>query len=171
MRCISLLLGAATRVRARPQISLVCCVESRPQHFTVANEDHNCYTFDLRKLDTAMMVHKDHVSAVYVTAPPACVWCRSIAECSALRARFCSMDVSYSPTGREFVSGSYDRTIRIFPVTKGRSREVYHTSRMQRVFTVDYTHDARVRSCFTPQLPSHLELTQVRCVAVCVERQ
>ncbi len=33
-------------------------------NFTVANEDHNCYTFDMRKLDIALNVHKDHVSAV-----------------------------------------------------------------------------------------------------------
>ncbi|GMF09197.1 unnamed protein product [Phytophthora lilii] len=32
-----------------------------------ANEDHNLYTFDMRKMKRAMMVHKDHVSAVYVT--------------------------------------------------------------------------------------------------------
>ena len=35
-----------------------------PFNFTVANEDHNAYTFDMRKLDHALMVHKDHVSAV-----------------------------------------------------------------------------------------------------------
>ena len=29
-----------------------------------ANEDHNCYTFDMRKLKRATIVHKDHVSAV-----------------------------------------------------------------------------------------------------------
>ncbi len=33
-------------------------------NFTVANEDHNCYTFDMRNLDIALNVHKDHVSAV-----------------------------------------------------------------------------------------------------------
>lgn len=42
------------------------------------------------------------------------------------------MDVAYSPTGREFVAGSYDRTIRIFNVRATKSREVYHTQRMQR---------------------------------------
>ncbi|KAG7390962.1 rRNA-processing protein sof1 [Phytophthora pseudosyringae] len=77
-----------------------------PMNFTVANEDHNLYTFDMRKMNRAMMVHKDHVSAV--------------------------MDVAYSPTGREFVAGSYDRTIRIFNVRSAKSREVYHTQRMQR---------------------------------------
>jgi WD repeat and SOF domain-containing protein 1 len=62
-------------------------------HFSVANEDHNCYTYDMRRMDKALIVHKDHVSAV--------------------------MSIDYSPTGREFVSGSYDRTVRIFPVVKG----------------------------------------------------
>lgn len=42
------------------------------------------------------------------------------------------MDVAYSPTGKEFVSGSYDRTIRIFNIHSAKSREVYHTKRMQR---------------------------------------
>lgn len=34
-------------------------------NFTTASEDHNCYTFDMRKLDRALNVHQDHVSAVY----------------------------------------------------------------------------------------------------------
>lgn len=42
------------------------------------------------------------------------------------------MDVDYSPTGREFVAGSYDRSVRIFANNGGHSREVYHTKRMQR---------------------------------------
>lgn len=52
------------------------------------------------------------------------------------RAALRSMDVAYSPTGKEFVTGSYDRTIRIFPVQSGKSREVYHTKRMQRCAAV-----------------------------------
>lgn len=71
----------------------------------------------MRKLDRALMVHKGHVSAV--------------------------MDISYSPTGREFVTGSYDRTVRIFNVREGKSREVYHTRRMQRIFCVQFSADAR----------------------------
>jgi WD repeat and SOF domain-containing protein 1 len=71
----------------------------------------------MRKLEKALMIHKDHVSAV--------------------------MDVAFSPTGREFVSGSYDRTLRIFETAGGRSREVYHTKRMQRIFCVNYSADAR----------------------------
>jgi WD repeat and SOF domain-containing protein 1 len=85
-------------------------------NFTVACEDHNLYTFDMRNLQIALNVHVDHVGAV--------------------------LDVDYSPTGREFVSGSYDKTIRIFKSDQGRSREVYHTKRMQRVFCVRYSLDS-----------------------------
>lgn len=52
------------------------------------------------------------------------------------------MDVDYSPTGREFVAGAYDRSIRIFAYNGGHSREVYTTKRMQRVFCVRFSGDA-----------------------------
>lgn len=52
------------------------------------------------------------------------------------------MDVDYSPTGREFVAGGYDRSIRIFPYNGGHSREVYHTKRMQRLFATRFSGDA-----------------------------
>ncbi|XP_052236826.1 DDB1- and CUL4-associated factor 13-like [Dreissena polymorpha] len=83
--------------------------------FTVANEDYNLYTFDMRKLSMPLNIHKDHISAV--------------------------LDVDYSPTGKEFVSGSFDKTLRIFPYDKGHSREVYHTKRMQRVSVVKWSLD------------------------------
>ncbi|XP_033726889.1 DDB1- and CUL4-associated factor 13-like [Pecten maximus] len=83
--------------------------------FTVANEDYNLYTFDMRKLSVPVNIHMDHVAAV--------------------------MDVDYSPTGHEFVSGSYDKCLRIFPVNKGHSREIYHTKRMQKVRNVQWTLD------------------------------
>jgi WD repeat and SOF domain-containing protein 1 len=88
-----------------------------PLNFAVACEDHNAYTFDMRKLDKALVIHADHVGAV--------------------------MDVAFSPTGRELVTGSYDRTVRIFAATGGRSRDVYHTKRMQRVFSVAWSADAK----------------------------
>ncbi|KAJ3398861.1 rRNA-processing protein sof1, partial [Chytridiales sp. JEL 0842] len=87
-------------------------------NFTAANEDHNLYTFDMRKLNNALNVHKDHVSAV--------------------------LDVDYSPTGQEIVSGSYDKTLRIFNLREGggHSRDVYHTKRMQRIFCVKFSMDS-----------------------------
>lgn len=89
-----------------------------PMNFVAASEDTNLYTFDMRKLDRALIVHTDFVAAV--------------------------MAVRFSPTGREFVAGSYDRTLRIFPSRgNGRSREVYHGKRMQRVFAVHYSADAK----------------------------
>lgn len=53
------------------------------------------------------------------------------------------LSLDYSPTGREFVTGAYDRSIRIFPRDQGHSREVYHTKRMQRIFAVLWTQDAK----------------------------
>ncbi|GKY91586.1 hypothetical protein MPSEU_000130500 [Mayamaea pseudoterrestris] len=85
-------------------------------NFVVANEDYNAYMFDMRKLDAPTRIYKGHTSAV--------------------------MAVSWSPTGREFCSGSYDRTVRIFAVNGGNSRDIYHTKRMQRIFTVQYTMDS-----------------------------
>ena len=94
-------------------------------YFVTGGEDHCCYSFDMRSLDHALMIHKDHVSAV--------------------------MSVDYAPTGREFVSGGYDRTVRLWDSHNvstvggggGRSKEVYHTKRMQRVFATSYTADAQ----------------------------
>lgn len=64
---------------------------------------HSCvvsslYTYDMRYLEKPVLVHIDHVSAV--------------------------LDVDYSPTGKEFVSASFDKTIRIFPKDCNRSRLV-----------------------------------------------
>lgn len=84
-------------------------------NFTVASDDSCLYTYDMRHLDSATCVHKDFVSAV--------------------------MDVDYSPTGREFVAGSYDRSVRIFAFNGGHSKEIYHTKRMQRVFAVRFSGD------------------------------
>lgn len=86
-------------------------------NIAAANDDHNVYSYDMRKLSKngATFVHKDHTAAV--------------------------MAVDFSPTGQELVTGGYDKTIRIFQHTAGRSKEVYHTKRMQRVFAVSYSLD------------------------------
>jgi len=56
------------------------------------------YSFDICYLQRPFNIHKDHVAAV--------------------------IDVDYAPTGKEFVSGSYDKTVRIFSADKGHSRFV-----------------------------------------------
>ena len=50
----------------------------------------------MRRLDMPVNVHQDHVAAV--------------------------LDVDYSPTGQEFVTGSFDKSIRIFQRDRGHSR-------------------------------------------------
>ncbi|KAL8334828.1 hypothetical protein RB598_009176 [Gaeumannomyces tritici] len=70
-------------------------------NFAVASEDHNIYIFDMRKIDRALNVLKGHVAAV--------------------------MDVQFSPNGEELVSGSYDRTIRLWKKDKGHSVDIYHS--------------------------------------------
>lgn len=72
--------------------------------FAVASEDHNGYLFDMRNMTSAVNVYKDHASAV--------------------------IDIDFSPTGKELVTGSYDKSLRIFSTNRGHSRDIYHTSRM-----------------------------------------
>ena len=71
----------------------------------------------MRKLDEPKMIHKDHISAI--------------------------LDIDFAPTGKEFAAASFDKTIRIFPFNEGRSREVYHTKRMQQVNAILYSNDAK----------------------------
>jgi WD repeat and SOF domain-containing protein 1 len=92
---------------------------AHPAVVLLASEDHNLYTFDIRHLATPRQVYKAHVAAV--------------------------MSCDWSPTGLEFVSGGWDRTIRIWRESSGSRPEVYHTKRMQRrVFLLledkRYTH-------------------------------
>ncbi|TWW79645.1 DDB1- and CUL4-associated factor 13 WD repeat and SOF domain-containing protein 1 [Takifugu flavidus] len=95
----------------------LCWNPMEAYYFTASNEDYNLYTYDMRYLEKPIMVHMDHVSAV--------------------------LDVDYSPTGKEFVSASFDKTIRIFPKDSDRSREVYHTKRMQHVICVKWSADSK----------------------------
>ncbi|XP_009761693.1 uncharacterized protein LOC107809218 [Nicotiana tabacum] len=106
----------ARKVIMRTKTNSIAWNPMEPMNFTAANDDGKCYSYDVRKLNEAKCVHKDHVSSV--------------------------MDIDYSPTGREFVTGSYDRTVRIFQYNGGHSREIYHTKRMQRVFCVKFSCDA-----------------------------
>lgn len=95
----------------------ICWNPMEAFNFVIANEDHNAYYYDMRNMSRALNVFKDHVSAV--------------------------MDVDFSPTGDEIVTGSYDKTVRIYQVNHGHSREIYHTKRMQHVFQVKYSMDSK----------------------------
>lgn len=94
----------------------VCWNPMEAFYFTVANEDQNAYVFDMRYLEKAVNVFRGHARAV--------------------------LDVDYSPTGQEVVTASYDKTIRIFDVRNGTSRDIYHTKRMQRLFKTKFSMDS-----------------------------
>ena len=132
-------------------------------YFLTASEDHNVYAFDLRRLDHAVCIHKVRRSAESMKTAQArpCVpsavsdlrVCCAVPLCQDHVAAVMSVD--YSPTGREFASGAYDRTVRLWDVwnagggvggvggSGGRSRDVYHTKRMQRVWSVRWSWDAQ----------------------------
>lgn len=101
----------------RMKSNAICWNPMEAFNFAVASEDQNAYLFDMRKMDTALNVWKDHVSAV--------------------------LDIDFSPTGSEVVTACYDKSLRIYPVQSGHSRELYHTSRMQRLFCSLYSMDSK----------------------------
>lgn len=94
--------------------------------FTTANENYSLYTYDMRKMAIPLYEHKDHVSAV--------------------------LDIDYSPTGKEFVTASFDKSIRIFPFQSSHSREVYHTKRMQHVTCVRWSSDNKYILCGSDEM-------------------
>ena len=110
-------------------------------NLAVANEDHNIYIFDVRKMSHALNVLKGRWSQSVVPFSASesnykvySRTCRLHFDVYADSASYLDhvaavMDVSFSPTGEELVSASYDRTIRIFSRAGGHSRDVYHTKR------------------------------------------
>ena len=96
------------------------CIEwspFEPFNFLAGNEDSNSYQFDMRQMDKAIKIHKGHIGAV--------------------------LSLDFSPTGRQFVSGSFDKTIRLFGIEQGKAHQVYHTKRMQKIFAVLWSMDAK----------------------------
>uniref|UniRef100_A0A7S0IYP7 Sof1-like protein domain-containing protein n=1 Tax=Calcidiscus leptoporus TaxID=127549 RepID=A0A7S0IYP7_9EUKA len=108
--------SAMQKMTMQTRPNAMCWNPMQPMHFTLASEDHDLYTFDMRKLDHSICVHSGHVSAV--------------------------LSVDYSPTGQQFVSGSYDKTLRIWDIGGRAAQHVYHAKRMQRLFSVCWSMDA-----------------------------
>ncbi|KAJ9473641.1 DDB1- and CUL4-associated factor 13 [Diplonema papillatum] len=108
---------AAQKVVLNRKTNAVCWNPMEPMTFICANEDHNIYQFDARKLDKAQLVYVSHVGPV--------------------------LDVDFAPTGKELVSGSFDRTVRLWKadICNGSSRDVYHTKRMRNVWSVLWSLD------------------------------
>jgi WD40 repeat protein len=73
------------------------------------------------------------------------------------------MDVAYSPTGTEFVSASYDRTVRIFSVDKGHSRCVRRSSSLCQPFLLPLLEARRDGYLVTGRCIIH-----VGCNVLCV---
>jgi DDB1- and CUL4-associated factor 13 len=92
--------------------SALCWNPQEPFNFTVGNEDGNAYSFDMRKLDQIKLIHQDHIGAMYP--------------------RLTSVDLDYAPTGKQFVTASFDKTIRVFNHDSGKSLHCIHTKRMQK---------------------------------------
>ncbi|KAF8153074.1 WD40-repeat-containing domain protein [Crassisporium funariophilum] len=108
---------AERRVVMQMQSNSLAWSPTFPTTILLASEDHNLYTFDIRHLAAPSNIYKAHVAAV--------------------------MSCDWSPTGLEFVSGGWDRTVRIWKEGQGHSPEVYHTKRMQRVTSSIFSADAR----------------------------
>ena len=88
-----------------------------PSTFICGNDDWNVYMFDIRYFTKAKHVFTSHISSV--------------------------TDVDYSPTGREFASCSFDRTVRIWneSTSSHKSRDMYHTKRMHKCWSVRWSLD------------------------------
>lgn len=85
------------------------------RHLVTANEDTFIYLHDLRFMDKPIGTFRHHVNAV---------------TC-----------VDFNPNGDEFVSGSFDKTIRIWKINERRSRDVYYNKRMHNVNGIRYSND------------------------------
>merc|ERR1712007_82474 len=109
--------AAIRKVVLKMRSNAVCWNPMEPMNFTIANEDCNLYTFDMRKLSAALSRHWDHTMPV--------------------------LDVDYAPNGKEFVSACYDQTIRLWTGDKAKSRDVYHGKRMGRVLCCLFAPDGR----------------------------
>eukprot|EP00767_Chilomastix_cuspidata_P008415 gnl/Chilomastix_cuspidata/966.p1 GENE.gnl/Chilomastix_cuspidata/966~~gnl/Chilomastix_cuspidata/966.p1 ORF type:complete len:462 (-),score=227.66 gnl/Chilomastix_cuspidata/966:821-2206(-) len=107
----------AAELTLQQRANCVCWNPQEPMNLVAGSNDGAAYQFDYRNLKIARSVHHGHLNAI--------------------------MDVDFARTGREFATAGYDATVRIFPTTRGTSRDVYSARRMSKVFAVRYTTDTR----------------------------
>ncbi|KAG8343966.1 putative WD40 repeat protein [Trypanosoma vivax] len=91
-----------------------------PNTFVTGSDDRNCYMFDMRVPGRPKSVFQGHINGV--------------------------TSVDFCPTGRKFVAGSLDFTIRMWDIhqtTKSNSVDMFHTKRMAKVFSVKWSLDSR----------------------------
>lgn len=93
------------RLQLNMRSNASCWNPHKPFNFSVANEDGNLYTFDMRNFQQALRIHHGHVKPV--------------------------LDLDYSATGKEIVAGSFDQTVRIWRENESTSRDTYYNKRMQ----------------------------------------
>ncbi|RNF16463.1 Sof1-like protein [Trypanosoma conorhini] len=90
-----------------------------PNTFVTGSDDRNCYLFDVRVPGRPKSVFQGHINGV--------------------------TSVDFCPTGKKFVAGSLDSTLRMWDIhqtTKSNSIEMYHTKRMAKVFSVKWSPDS-----------------------------
>ena len=99
-------LTAATPPDAPQRPNALSWSPTFPTTLLLPSEHYNLCTSDIRALFAPTQIYKAHVSTV--------------------------MSYNWSPTGTEFVGGSWNRTARIWKEGVGGRPELYHTKRMQR---------------------------------------
>jgi len=124
-------------------------------NFVAANEDTNLYTFDMRNLEKAVTVHKDHVSAVLdVDFSPTGLWAadgvhsRDCYHTKRMQRIFC---VQYSQDNRYILSGSDDTNIRMW---KARSTERLGTLLPRQMAADNYKEKLKERYSNAPGVRS-----------------
>eukprot|EP01012_Entosiphon_sulcatum_P057671 TRINITY_DN81498_c0_g1_i1.p1 TRINITY_DN81498_c0_g1~~TRINITY_DN81498_c0_g1_i1.p1 ORF type:complete len:464 (+),score=103.46 TRINITY_DN81498_c0_g1_i1:28-1392(+) len=109
---------AAQKVVLEQKTRQLCWNPMEPTDFIAANDNGEIFLFDCRRLRFPKARFTGHVDIV--------------------------TSVSFAPTGREFVSGSLDKTVRLWELAgEGAhdSRDMYHAMRMAEVQTVAWTLD------------------------------
>jgi len=92
--------------------------KTNPWEFTLANEDGNLYGFDIRKINNIKKIYKGHVMPI--------------------------QSLDQEEKEGLIISGSLDRTVRIFKRETDFESNVFASSRMSRVLCVSFSSDSNL---------------------------